>query len=308
MTKPHGYLVVLLLFIVGGAIVFLGKIEEEKPDLSSVMEIWGDVLRDADRFGLQLTRVSAEKEMEVGRTLSRAPIFPQVEDTAWTPYVSAVGKELLPYVRRKIIDYKFHVVDAEMINAFALPGGQVYITTGMLGFLQTEAELAAILGHEISHVDLRHCIERLQYELAFRKVGLSEIGLLVDITRSFLAAGYNKYQEIEADAQGVRLSIEAGYDPDAATVVFKRLEKHFGEKQYEKARTPVGEIAGALGETLGSYFRSHPYSAERAQRLAAMVHRNHRRLSGQNFYVGRTNYEQKLSKDQKEFPDNSRRF
>jgi predicted Zn-dependent protease len=67
-------------------------------------------------------------------------------------------------------------------------------------------------------------------------------------------------------------------------------------------------MAGVLGEAMVSYFRTHPYSAERARRLEALVKRNHKRLSGQDFYVGRTNYDQKTSRDQKEFPDNSLRF
>lgn len=308
MSRPCGFLVALFLLIAGGMIVFLGEIAEEKVDFSSVMEIWTDVLRDADKFGLQLTRVSAEKEMEVGRELSRVSIFSQREDLEWTTYVTSVGETLLPHVRRKEIHYQFHVFDAGVINAFALPGGQIYVTTGMLKFLQSEAELAAILGHEISHVDLRHCIECLQYELALRKVGIGELGMLVDIARNLVCVAYNKYQEIEADANGVRLSIAAGYDPDAASIVFKRLKKRFGEEPYRKARTPVGEIVGALEETIGSYFRSHPPSAERSRRLEALVKRNHRRLSGRSFYVGQINYQQKIPRSQREFPDNSRRF
>ena len=99
----------------------------------------------------------------------------------------------------------------------------------MLDFLKTEAELAAILGHEIAHVDLRHCIERYQYELSLKRIGLSEVGGLIDVTRRLISVGYNKYQEVEADAYGTILSIETGYDPDATAAVFARLSKHYGE-------------------------------------------------------------------------------
>src|SRR5438309_1550737 len=75
------------------------------------------------------------------------------DDPTWTPYVNAVGQSLVPNVRRTGIAYQFHAIDSPEVNAFAVPGGQVFVFTGMLRFLKSEAELAAILGHEISHVD-----------------------------------------------------------------------------------------------------------------------------------------------------------
>src|SRR5439155_14541203 len=122
-----------------------------------------------------------------------------------------------------------------------------------LDFLRSEAELAAILGHEMAHVDLRHCVERYQYEAALGKVGLREVGQLAELTRRVLATGYNKYQEVEADAQGVRVSVEAGYAPEAGAEVFERLAARFGERRPPRATTPVGEVAQAAAEAMGSY-------------------------------------------------------
>ena len=124
------------------------------------------------------------------------------DDPTWTPYVDAVGQTLVPWVRRHGIAYQFHVIDSSEVNAFSVPGGQVFVFTGMLQFLQSEAELAAILGHEIAHMDQRHCIEKYQYELAARKVGLEGIGHIADRARLPITIAYQKNQEIEADAQG----------------------------------------------------------------------------------------------------------
>ena len=97
-----------------------------------------------------------------------------VDDEELTSYVEALGKRLASYSPRQDVEYSFHVVDSKAITAFALPGGHVAVTTGMLdGFLESEAELAVILGHEMAHVDRRHCIERYQYILTLDRV---EIG------------------------------------------------------------------------------------------------------------------------------------
>ena len=303
MLKRYGLIVVLVMLLTGGSVTLLGDLEENV-SLSSVLEIWGDVLRDADQFGLRLTRVSDREEMELGEEISRSISWR--ENPEWTTYVSAVGKTLLPYVRRTGIRYEFRAIESPQINAFALPGGRVFVMTGMLEFLDSEAELAAILGHEISHVDLRHCIERFQYERSLARVGVGGLGQITDITRRFIATGYNKYQELEADAQGVRLSIEAGYDPDAGATVFNRLQLHYGTPEEKRARTPIAEIGRVVGQAMGSYFQSHPTSETRTRQLNDLIERNRRRLQGRHFYVGVQNFRQRLPRSQQEFPSERR--
>ena len=302
MSSKRRLLIVALLLIVGGITVFYGDIDEDKVDFSSVMEIWGDVLQDADQFGLQITRVSAGKEMRFGKELSQHVFAWGSKNEEWETYVSEVGQSLLPHIRRKGIQYKFHVVNSGNINAFAMPGGYIFITTGMLDFLQSEAELAAILGHEIAHVDLRHCIERFQYEMALKRIGLSGVGLMIDVARNLVTVGYHKYQEVDADTMGVRLSIQAGYAPHAAINVFNRLIEHHGMKESSKAKTPVGEVVVAVGKAIGSYIHSHPVSTDRVRRLNTVIKRNRRRLLAKTFYVGTTNYTKKISKEKQEFP------
>jgi predicted Zn-dependent protease len=302
--KNRAFVVVLALLIGGGALVTLGKVDQ-KTDLSAVMEMWGDVLRDTDQATLRATRVSDEKEMWLGEQIrDRLP----PDDPTYTPYVAEVGQALVPYVRRTGIRYRFHVIDGPEINAFAIPGGHVFVYTGMLRFLQSEAELAAVLGHEMSHVDMRHAIERYQYELAARKVGLEGVGQLADLARLPFVIGYQKYEEIEADEQGTRLAIEAGYDPTVAPAMFTRMQRELGEPDPRRAATPQSEVARMLGGALPDYFRSHPPSRERTVRLDDLIARNRRQLRGKTLYVGVVNYRQMVPRSRLQLPGEERRF
>ncbi len=211
------------------------------------------------------------------------------EDPRDTAYVTAVANSLQPHLRRADIPYRFHVVESSSINAFALPGGQVFVLRGMMNFLQTEAELAAILGHEMSHVDLRHCVERYQYQNAMRRAGAGDVGQFIDLARILVTIGYNQYQELEADAEGSRVAIEAGYDPEAGEAVFARLERTFGETPRPPANTPAGELTGAMERALSDYFRTHPRTTERTRRMHALA-TSHPELKGRQFFVGRSNY------------------
>ena len=300
MTSWRGVAVVLALLVAGGTAAALGEVDEGV-DFSAALETWGDVLRDADQLGLKLTRVSDAEEMVLGEALVD-PWRPAVAAHPTEEYVAAVGQALVRRVRRPGVRYVFHVVDSPAVNAFALPGGQVFVTTGMLGFLESEAELAAVLGHEIAHVDLRHCVERFQYELALARVGLRDVGRYAEVFRRLAASGYSKYHELEADAQGLRLAIEAGYDPTAGAAVFERLGRQRGEPATVRPGTPVGELGQAVASGLGSYFRSHPPSAERARRLERLVARNQRILAGRPVYVGVENLQRRVPRTVEELP------
>lgn len=300
MTSWRGLVVVLALLVAGGAAAALGEVDEGV-DFSAALETWGDVLRDADQLGLKLTRIRDQEEMALGQAIVDNWGLQWVGPPA-REYVASVGQSLVPRVRRPGIRYTFHVVESGAVNAFALPGGKVFVTTGMLGFLESEAELASVLGHEIAHVDLRHCVERFQYELALARVGMRDVGRFAQVFHRVAASGYSKYQELEADAQGLRLAIDAGYDPAAGAAVFERLGRRREEAGPRRSRTPVGELGKAAASGLGSYFRSHPPSAERARRLERFVARNQRVLAGRPVYVGVENLRRRVPRTVEEFP------
>jgi beta-barrel assembly-enhancing protease len=299
MPRKHFY-IVLVLMLACGAAVSVGQLDPNV-SLDSVREIWADVLRDADQFGLQATRVSAAREMQLGTELAGQTGNWGQEDPEQEKYLEAVASLLEPHLNRKEIVYHFHVIRSPEINAFALPGGQIYVLSGMLDFLESEAELAAVLGHEMSHVDLRHCIERYQYELALDKAGAGHAGAVVEFAHRLVAIGYTQYQELEADASGERLAIEAGYDPDSAAAVFTRMKIKFNDADALPAVTPGGEVGQAVEGAIGSYFRTHPTSEERSRQLSAMAARNRQKLAGQIVYKGVQNYRKRIPRSVQQF-------
>ena len=121
----------------------------------------------------QLSLVSEAQEIEMGRgELTRARQESGfVADAALEQYVASIGRQMAAASERPNLPWEFHVIDDPMVNAFAAPGGFVFVTRGILGYLNSEAELAAVLGHEIGHVTAKHTVAMIsQQQLA--QVGL----------------------------------------------------------------------------------------------------------------------------------------
>ena len=257
-------------------------------NLESVLSIWGDVVRDVDQVGLTLTRMSAEKEMEIGHGIA-AKIASRRSLGGGERYIAEVGQRMMPYLQRDGIRYQFHVLESPDVNAHAIPGGHVYVTTGMLDFVENEAELAAVIGHEIAHVDLRHCIERLQYEQAARKVVGEDLAWLAHLGYELLRLGFSEEQELEADANGLLLAAKAGYDPGAAMTFFSRMAERSQGVWGDKPGTMTGEAGKAVIGALRQYFETHPYGEVRVRQLMSLYRKNASRWEGKRFYLGRSN-------------------
>lgn len=281
---------VLAALIAGGVLASFG-IQDRQANFASAREIWSDVLRDADQIGLQATRMPIDEEIDLGAKLSAQLRTWQPVDPRDSVYITAVAASLTPKVRRTSMPYTLRVIESPQVNAFALPGGQIYVLRGMMDFLESEAELAAILGHEIAHVDLRHCVERYQYHRILEKAGAADLSLPIDLARSLVVLGYNQFQELEADDEGARLAAEAGYDPAAAEAVFSRMEARFGPTSRAAADRPAQELGQALDEALSDYFSTHPRTSDRARRMHEFASR---RFGAQSFYIGKQNYQSRI--------------
>jgi predicted Zn-dependent protease len=290
--RPVGLTAVVLLFGIGFAAV-LTHPNRERVSFDAVIAIWSSIFRDVDRVGLMLTQIGPEQEVEIGQAIDReiSRAFGSSETSVRTAYVSRVGQTLARYAQRQDIPYRFAVVDSPSVNAFALPGGRVYVTTGLLSFVKSEAELAAVLGHEISHIDLRHCVERLQYELAVRRVAGDDVAGIVGIGYRLVALGFSKDQEVEADVNGVLLAAKAEYDPREALALYRRLGEREAalRRDAQPAATMEGEIAGAVLTSLESYFTTHPPAAIRLPAIEQAIERNAAVWRGRKFYLGRRN-------------------
>ncbi|HEY1264456.1 MAG TPA: M48 family metalloprotease [Terriglobales bacterium] len=258
-----------VMLLMGIAVVV--KSERSKVDVAAspnaVLYFVADTERELTRMPMQLTRLPDAEEVRIGNQLaagyaiSSGPGVVQMQG-----YVQQVGAGLAAHARRKL-PYRFHyVADDNFVNAFALPGGHVFIGKGLMALMDSEDQLAAVLGHEIEHIDHYHCAERVQQEEILRKVPMGE---MVEIPIEVFEAGYTKDQELEADREGARLAVASGYSASGAIRLFQKLQSM--ERQYQKhADNPAEEASQVAWQTVEGYFRSHPLPEERIAQLREM--------------------------------------
>jgi predicted Zn-dependent protease len=233
----------------------------------------------------QLSLVSEAQEIQLGREAAQQvrQTLGFVDDRDLQSYVSRIGRQLAAASERPDLPWEFHVVDDPAPNAFALPGGFIYITRGMMNLLTSEAELASILGHEIGHVTARHSVNQIsKQQLAQLGLGLGgvffptvqNISPLIGTGLNLLFLKYSRDDEREADELGFEYIQEQDYDVSEFGDVFATLQRSGEEK------------AGALPDWLST----HPAPAERvetARARAALVTQSNQR-------VGREAYLQQL--------------
>ena len=164
--------------------------------------------------GKDVVTISEEKEIEIGRKAHPQIMqqYGRYEDEALQQYVNSVGQRIAIQSHRPKLQYTFTVLDSDEVNAFALPGGYVYITRGIMAYLNSEAELAAVLGHEIGHVTARHAV-RQQAGATAAGIGATLVGILTgsgdlanvaNMAGSALISGYERDMELEADQLGAQ--------------------------------------------------------------------------------------------------------
>lgn len=273
MKRVLGFFVVAVVAV---AALYVAQRRPQSPPVSTntVLEVAADVQRDLTRAPLQLTRLSDEQEIEVGNQLASHYVSDlgtlTPEEVALQKYVVRIGGALALRAKRKL-PYQFHLIpDRNMINAFALPGGHIFVGEGMTDLMMSEDELANVIGHEIEHVDHYHCAERVQVEAHARKLHLGLLGELVQLPISIWQAGYSKDQELEADREGIRLAVAASYSPYGAVHLFEKFMSMRRENVIE-ARTPQQELSQLAVQSLGGYFRSHPPTSVRLEQAESLI-------------------------------------
>jgi predicted Zn-dependent protease len=273
-----------LLAICGGALYYSHRHKTQaRVGPEAVLNALAETQRDLSRVPAKLTRLSDAEEIRIGDDMAAgylgrfgAPRDAKDKDgqnaanERMQQYVSDVGRAVAAHARRKL-PYKFHYIqDASFINAFALPGGHVFIGSGLIHLMETEDELASVLGHEVEHVDNYHCAERVQIEARLRNIPL---GGLVALPIELFQAGYSKEQELEADRDGVGLAVTAGYSAQGAVHMFQEFGKL--HKTYVlKAGTPDEEMSKVAIEGILGYFRSHPLPEEREAQIKRIMAAN----------------------------------
>ena len=241
---------------------------------------------------LEVTTMSTERESSIGRREARKveKHIGLVDDASIAAYLSRVGQRVAAHSPRKDMTYRFHVVDMSDANAFALPGGYIYVSRGLLALTNSEAELAGVLGHEIAHVAARHAAQRETHQMGAKLLGslaaaaggavgglsgaqtMGQMGMYAGMG---MMASYSRDQEREADELGQKMAAATGYDPAAFADFLDTLNR------YTELR--LG------GQRQVGFLDSHPSTPER-RRNASRRSTGVQIGEGEAFAPGRADY------------------
>jgi predicted Zn-dependent protease len=233
----------------------------------------------------ELSLVSEGQEIQMGQQAAQevAQSIGFVDDPGLQAYVAGIGKRMAAKSERPNLPWEFHVVNDAAVNAFALPGGFIYVTRGLLGYMNSEAELATVLGHEIGHVTARHSAQQIsKAQLATLGLGLGSV-LSSDVARfagvasqglQVLFLKYGRDAENQADQLGFRYALGQNYDVREMANVFHTLDR-------------ASQLGGGGGR-LPEWLSTHPNPENRVKNVEARLDTLHTSLS--STVVGRDEY------------------
>jgi len=220
-----------------------------------------------------IVTMSVAQEVEIGRQMHPKVLqeYGRYADEELQAYVSDLGQRIAAVSHRPDLQYTFTVLDSDEVNAFALPGGYVYITRGIMAYLNSEAELAAVLSHEVGHVTARHAV-RQQTGATAAGVGATVIGILTgsgdlanvaNMAGTALVRGYGRDMELESDSIGAQYLARLGYPPDAMIDVVRLL------KNQEILEVQIARQEGREPRVYHGVFSTHPDNDTRLREVVA---------------------------------------
>jgi len=206
------------------------------------------------------------------------------DDVALQNYVGGVARPLAQVSHRPALDWQFQVMDSPVVNAFAAPGGYIFVTRGLLAAINDEAELAGVLAHEIGHVTARHSARNYSQSL-LANIGVQLgtvlagsygelLGPMLEVGTGLLFLKYSRDDERQADALGVEYASKGGYDTNRMADFFTTLQRQ---------ETLEGEKGGGLPE----WFSTHPSPVDREAAVRTQTTQWKARLPGRTFRTNR---------------------
>lgn len=218
-----------------------------------------------------LVFMSESKEIEIGKELHQKILesTPVYQDEKLQAYVERIGQNLARNGDRPELKYTFTIIDSPDINAFALPGGYIYVNRGLITYLDSEAQLAAVMAHEIGHVTARHSVKQdtarkgssVVTVLSVLTTGSTMIGDVTDLWGTAAVMGYGRDMELEADSLGAQYLHNSGYNPNAMIEVIGVL------KDQERFARRMARETGKKTTTYHGVFSTHPRNDERLQEV-----------------------------------------
>ena len=207
--------------------------------------------------------ISTDDEIEIGQGVDRELVakYGLSRDTRVTARVQRIGGKMAEQARRVDIPYQFRLLATDEVNAFAAPGGFVYLTKGVVEFLGSDDDaLACITAHEIGHIDERHSVENLERRLGAQVliqilVGGKKGADIANTAAGLVMLQYSRDEELEADRVGVTYAGRGGYDSWGIVRFFEKLQAKEGKGPSQ----------------LETYFRTHPRTQDRIERISAYI-------------------------------------
>ncbi len=231
----------------------------------------------------ELSLFSEQEEIALGKQTDEEikAQYGSYDDPDLTAYVQRVGQSMTSLTHRPHLTYHFAILDTPVVNAFAVPGGYIYVTRGILALMNSEAELAVVLAHELGHVNARHSMAKLS-QLMIAQLGLA-VGAAISETFAKITGAasigiqllflkFSRDDEREADALGIEYSRKGGYNPGEMVNFFVSLEK-------------MGDLSG--GQSLPGFLSTHPLTGERIKNTQDMLLESDLQLTiEKNGYLG----------------------
>ncbi|RPJ36641.1 MAG: peptidase M48, partial [Deltaproteobacteria bacterium] len=227
-------------------------------------------------------QLGAQTDAQIGKQYRVDP------DPKMTGYLDPLGQRLAKTSHRAELPFQFKILDSAVVNAFAVPGGYVYLTRGILASLNSEAELVGVLGHEIGHITARHSAQQYsrgqvaQVGLGIGAIIGQVIPIIGGLTNSLAQVGvgmlflsFSRDNERQADSLSVEYASKAGYDGAQLASFFESLER----------MNPGSDRTG-----LPSWFSTHPSPEDRLQAVRIQAQEWQRRLGGRDLRVNREEY------------------
>lgn len=229
----------------------------ENSPINKTIGTMGDIKKEIIKMGG--TDVTEADELEVGLEVKKQ-MDRQYSYVHFGPIkirIDGICNKLLRQMKTPKFDYQWHIIDSKEINAFTA-GGQIFITSGIIEFAQSDDELACVIGHEIYHNELGHITDKLrEMKLANNILG-DGLGQIAMVASMVLTSSFNQENETYCDMYGLDLAVKAGYNGCTAIDLWERMSKREDSS-----------------DEFGKLFRSHPYSAERASCIHHHIDNNY---------------------------------
>jgi len=224
----------------------------------------------------ELIFISTHEEVSLGSNVHKQldQKYTFSSDTVQIDRVKRVGRKLAQVSDRQDYTYQFYLIENDELNAFTIPGGRIYVFTGLIDKFTTDDELASVLSHEIGHCAARHTVKKFQAALGYNLIGsivLGQIGgqqaqelasMSSNMIMNIVFSAYGRQDEYEADRLGIKYLDLAGYDPNASVATLEILEQE------------------SKGGAMPLMLRSHPHLADRIEAAKAEIRLLHKPKAG----------------------------